>query len=120
MPSIPRHSAVAVVHPRCQVRRPGAGCSDAPGVRAAVGDRSPCGAAVSGLGRRRLAVYRAWLVVSVALAVCVLLLWPATLFTYGGRHQPALVLPAVGALLGWWATFVAAWAAWTRLPRSSR
>lgn len=68
---------------------------------------------------RRLAVYRAWLVVNVAVATFLLLLVPPALFTYG-MHDPAVVLPAVGALLAWWLTFVAAWTTGTRLPRSTR
>lgn len=69
--------------------------------------------------RRRLAVYRAWLVVNVVLATFLLLLVPPALFTRG-MHDPAVVLPAVGALLAWWGSFVAAWTAGTRLPRSTR
>lgn len=65
--------------------------------------------------RRRLAVYRAWLMVSVVLAVCLLLLVPPALYTYG-PHDPAVVLPAVGLLIGWWLTFTAAWVAYTRIP----
>ncbi|MGH2868232.1 MAG: hypothetical protein ACRDNK_11790 [Solirubrobacteraceae bacterium] len=69
--------------------------------------------------RRRLAVYRGWLMVSVVLAVFLILLVPPELVTYG-PHDPAVVLPAIGALLGWWGTFTAAWVAHTKLPRDVR
>ncbi|WP_326565116.1 hypothetical protein VSH64_25060 [Amycolatopsis rhabdoformis] len=66
-----------------------------------------------------LAVYRRWLVLNVALAVFLVLIVPPRWFAYG-PHDAATVLPAVGALVGWWITFVFAWVSHDRIPRSAR
>ncbi|MGW4484289.1 hypothetical protein ACWEOE_10675 [Amycolatopsis sp. NPDC004368] len=69
--------------------------------------------------KQRLAVYRRWLVLNVALAVFLVLVAPVRWFAYG-PHDPATVLPAVGALIAWWATFIAAWTTGARLPKGTR
>lgn len=63
--------------------------------------------------------YRRWLVLNVALATFLLLLVPPRLFA-AGWHDPAAVLPAVGALIAWWLTFIAAWTAYTHIPGGTR
>lgn len=69
--------------------------------------------------KQRLARYRAWLVVNVVLAVFLVLIVPPRWFAYG-PHDPATVLTAVGALIAWWLTFIAAWTANTRIPGGTR
>jgi hypothetical protein len=69
--------------------------------------------------RRRLAVYRGWLLLNTVLAVCLVLLVPPALFARG-FHDPMVVLPGVGLLIGWWSTFVATWCAWQRVPHRDR
>lgn len=67
---------------------------------------------------KALSRYRFWLVLNVALAVFLVLVVPPQLFA-AGWHNPAVVLPAVGALLAWWVSFVFAWLAHARIPRSA-
>lgn len=69
--------------------------------------------------KQRLARYRRWLTVNVALFVYLVLVVPPQWFTYG-PHDAATVLPAVGALIAWWVTFIPTWTAYTRLPKETR
>jgi hypothetical protein len=68
--------------------------------------------------KQHLARYRAWLVVNVALAVFLVLV--VAPFWFASPHAPAAVFPAVGALIAWWLTFIAAWVANTRIPGGTR
>jgi hypothetical protein len=49
---------------------------------------------------RRLATYRAWLAACIALSVTMLCCIP---FAATAPRDPAVILPGVGVLLGWWA-----------------
>lgn len=65
---------------------------------------------------KALARYRAWLVVNVVFVAAVEI---TATFWFANPHDPATVFPAVGALIAWWLTFIAAWTANTRLPKEN-
>lgn len=64
---------------------------------------------------QRLAIYRAWLMVCTALTVS-LIAFAVPTFT-ADPHDPTVVLPSVGILLGWWGSFIGTWMNYERLPR---
>lgn len=66
---------------------------------------------------RQLAIYRVWLMACTALTVS-LIAFAVPTFT-ADPHNPMVVLPSVGLLLGWWGSFVGTWVHYGRLPRQS-
>lgn len=67
---------------------------------------------------RRLAVYRAWLMPFVFFTVVLILVVPVAILDRG-MHDPSVVLPSVGVLLGWWVSLIGTWMNYERLPSDS-
>lgn len=67
---------------------------------------------------RRLAIYRAWLLPLVFFTVVLITVIPVAILDRG-MHDPGVVLPGVGVLLAWWASFIGTWMNYERLPRDS-